>query len=101
MLFREQQFVLQMDAADMREEWNSGETVLIQGIIDAFFIEEDEIVLVDYKTDYVKKQEASSLFEKYRVQLEYYERALEQLTGKKVKEKMIYSFCLDCVIKGD
>lgn len=101
MLFREQQFVLQMDAADMREEWHGGETVLIQGIIDAFFIEADEIVLVDYKTDYVKKQEASSLFEKYRVQLEYYERALEQLTGKKVKEKMIYSFCLDCVIKDD
>ena len=100
-LFREQQFVLQMDAADMRKDWPDGETVLIQGIIDAFFIEEDQIVLLDYKTDSVKKQEASSLFEKYRVQLEYYERALERLTGMKVKEKYIYSFCLNRVIEDD
>lgn len=97
-LFRERQFVLEMDAAEMNDGWPAGERILIQGIIDAYFIEEDEIVLLDYKTDSVKFQEASSLFEKYRVQLDYYEKALERLTGKRVKEKYIYSFCLNRVL---
>ncbi len=97
-LFRERQFVLEMDAAAMEADWPAGERILIQGIIDAYFIEDDEIVLLDYKTDSVKFQEASSLFEKYRVQLDYYEKALERLTGKRVKEKYIYSFCLNRVL---
>ena len=70
--------------------------MLIQGIIDAYFYEEDGIVVVDYKTDYVKQGE--ELLEKYGRQLDYYEIALEKLTGRRVKEKVIYSFCLrECV----
>lgn len=73
------------------------EMVLIQGIIDAFFYEDDEIVVVDYKTDRVHR--AEELSEKYHAQLEYYEKALEMMTGKKVKEKLIYSFALGEVIE--
>ena len=69
---------------------------LIQGIIDLYFEEGGELVLVDYKTDRVMKNEAGEkeLVKRYAIQLDYYAKALTQLTGKKVKEKIIYSFAL-------
>lgn len=69
---------------------------LIQGIIDLYFEEDGELVLVDYKTDRVMKGEAGEkeLVRRYAIQLDYYAKALTQLTGKKVKEKIIYSFAL-------
>lgn len=99
-LFRERQFVMSVEASQISRDWTSDESVLIQGIIDAYFIEDGQIVLLDYKTDSVNREEASSLYEKYRVQLEYYKIALERLTGLPVKEQCIYSFCLNCVITG-
>ena len=66
--------------------------VLVQGIIDVYFEEEDGLVVLDYKTDRVR--EAKELVEKYHAQLDYYAQALEQLTEKKVKQKIIYSFTL-------
>ena len=90
--------MIQLPACELDLGYKSSEPVLIQGIIDAYFYEEDGIVVVDYKTDYVKQGE--ELLEKYGRQLDYYETALEKLTGKKVKEKVIYSFCLrECVEK--
>ena len=62
----------------------------------AYFIEDGQIVLMDYKTDSVKKSE--ELVRKYHVQLDKYADVLEQLTGMKVKEKIIYSFCLDTTV---
>ena len=69
---------------------------LIQGIIDLYFEEDGELVLVDYKTDRVMKNEAGEkeLVRRYAIQLDYYAKALTQLTGKKIKEKIIYSFAL-------
>lgn len=69
---------------------------LIQGIIDLYFEEDGELVLVDYKTDRVMKGEAGEkeLVKRYAIQLDYYAKALTQLTGKNVKEKIIYSFAL-------
>ncbi len=69
---------------------------MIQGIIDAFFLEDQEIVLLDYKTDIVKSEK--ELADRYQRQLEWYQRALEDNLGMKVKEKLIYSFCLEKVI---
>ena len=70
---------------------------LIQGIIDLCFEEDGEIVIVDYKTDRVMKGKAGEkeLVKRYAIQLDYYAKALEQLTGKTVKEKIIYSFALE------
>lgn len=93
-LFREQPFVMAVDVSELDEGWNSGEKVLVQGIIDAYFLEEEEIVLVDYKTDRIRPGEEEKLVERYRIQLEDYARALERLLKKKVKEKIIYSFSL-------
>jgi ATP-dependent helicase/nuclease subunit A len=94
MLHREQQFMLGVPASSLGERWNTQETVVVQGIIDGFFYEEDGIVLVDYKTDWVPKGRESFLTEKYRTQLDTYGEALERLTGNRVKEKIIYSFYL-------
>ncbi|MFI3213161.1 MAG: 3'-5' exonuclease, partial [Eubacteriales bacterium] len=91
-LWKEQPFVMGVTANRLGEEFPETEQVLIQGIIDAYFIEEGEIVLVDYKTDRVKTKE--ELKSRYHVQLEYYKEALEKLTGLGVKESVIYSFAL-------
>ena len=90
-LYREQPFVIGLPGKEA-DGSDTEELVLIQGIIDAFFYEENEIVLLDYKTDRVRS--AGELSEKYRPQLEYYARALTMMTGKRVKEKLIYSFAL-------
>ena len=92
-LYREQPFVIQRSAAMLDDLWQ-GETVLVQGIIDAYFVEDGEIVLVDYKTDRVRRGQEQKLIDLYHVQLEDYAQALERMTGKKVKEKIIYSFTL-------
>lgn len=65
------------------------ELVLVQGIIDAFIIEEDGILILDYKTDNVDNED--TLKGRYREQLEWYKRALSQITGNSVTALVIYS----------
>ena len=91
-LWREQPFVLGIDARELYPEEEDGELILVQGIIDAYFEEPDGLVVLDYKTDKIRRKE--ELAERYQEQLRYYAKALEQMTGKKVKEKIIYSFTL-------
>lgn len=91
-MFKEQPFVLGVDETEIYPEGTKGELVLVQGIIDVYFEEADGLVVLDYKTD--KIFSAEELAERYHAQLDYYARALEQMTGKKVKEKIIYSFTL-------
>lgn len=89
-LMREKPFMMGVSASELKSAFPPEETVLIQGIIDAWFFEGDDIVLMDYKTDKVDTEE--ELEKRYRIQLEYYKRALEAATGKRVKEIFIYSF---------
>ncbi len=99
-LHREAPFVLGEKAVDLKSEWNSEETVLVQGIIDAWFTDEDgQIVLLDYKTDRVPNGDETSLIRKYSAQLDIYAKALERLTERKVKEKLIWSFALNKVVE--
>lgn len=100
-LYREQQFILGVDSAQVDPEWEAGEEILVQGIIDAFFYEKDGIVLVDYKTDFVQPGKEASLYEKYRIQLDYYALALERLKREKVKEKILYSFWLQKELRNN
>jgi ATP-dependent helicase/nuclease subunit A len=97
-LYREQPFVLGVPASEIRDEWPDDEMVFVQGIIDAYFYEDDEIVLVDYKTDYVR--EAEELLDKYRVQVDQYAKALSRVAGRKIKEKLIWSFRLNRSVAG-
>ena len=92
LLYKEQPFVLGVDAKEIYPEETEREVILIQGIIDVYFEEDGELIVLDYKTDKARRPE--DLKEKYHAQLEYYAEALELLLGKKVKEKLIYSFTL-------
>ena len=98
-LYREQPFVLGLPANRLNKAFPAEETVLIQGIIDVFFEEDGKYVVVDYKTDAVKKPE--ELIERYKTQLDYYAEALVQILGDRMTksgdgsvEKVIYSFGL-------
>ena len=93
LLYREQPFVLGIDAKRLDPDLPKGEKVLIQGIIDVFFIEDGEIVLLDYKTDVIDSLEA--LWNRYNVQIQYYEEALTKLMQMRVKERILYSFYLE------
>ena len=94
-LHKEQQFVMGMPAREMGI-CDSGELVVIQGIIDAYMEEDGGLTVIDYKTDHVHSPEL--LAEHYKKQLDYYERALTQMTGMPVREKVIYSLFLQLVI---
>lgn len=96
LLYKEQPFVLGLPADRVNGAFPADETVLIQGVIDGYFVEEGEIVVLDYKTDAVK--EAEELVLRYKTQMDYYGEALERLEKKKVKEKLIYSFALHKMI---
>ena len=91
-LHQEQPFVLEVEAKEIYPDTTCVRPLLVQGIIDVYFEEEDGLVVLDYKTDRVRTEE--ELVRKYQSQLEYYARALSQITGKAVKEKIIYSFAL-------
>ena len=94
-LHEEQPFVIAIDSQRVYPEITD-EKLLVQGIIDVWFEEDHEIVLLDYKTDSVRHPQ--ELIDLYQLQLEYYAEALTRLTGKKVKEKLIYSFALKQMI---
>lgn len=92
-LYREKPFVMGKPGGETSKEApHSRVMVLIQGIIDAFFEEEGELVLVDYKTDAVKREQ--ELARRYQAQMDLYQEALGRATGKQVKEKLLYSFKL-------
>ena len=71
------------------------ETIMLRGIIDAYFEEDEKIVIVDYKTDFVNNENREEVISRYKKQLDLYAEVLENLTGKKVKEKYIYLFGID------
>ena len=89
---------LQLESS-LNKEIYEDEKVRLQGIIDLFFQEDDEIVLLDYKTDYVEEGNEEELIERYTLQLKYYKDALEKITGKKVKESYLYLFYIDKAVK--
>lgn len=75
---------------------NTKESILIQGIIDLYYINQNnEIVLVDYKTDYVEKNNEQELIEKYKPQLKIYKKAIEEALNKNVEKVYIYSVYLN------
>ncbi|MDO4295209.1 MAG: UvrD-helicase domain-containing protein [bacterium] len=99
-LQKEKQFVMGMVAKELPGFANSDEYVVIQGVVDAWFEEDGKVILVDYKTDRVRKRDGESILaERYQTQLDYYEKALAKITKKTVAEKWLYSFSLGKEIK--
>ena len=101
-LKREQPFVYGIDASRLLDpehkgngsEALDGEILMIQGIIDAYFVEDGKIILLDYKTDAVSSMD--ELWKRYETQMDYYRESLEKLTHLPVSERRLYSFKLGC-----
>jgi ATP-dependent helicase/nuclease subunit A len=95
-VYREVPFTLGLKASEIYRDLvdcpGRDEFILLQGIIDCFFEEAGGLVLLDYKTDYVPEGRSQIIAERYKLQLGYYARALEEITGKSVFEKHIYLF---------
>ncbi len=96
LLKREVPFHMEINTTDIDKSLDvkiyGDEKIILQGIIDCYFEEDGEIILVDYKTDSVKNGEVTPLIEKYKSQLDYYEKALKVTLGKEVKESYLYLF---------
>ncbi|NLK20839.1 MAG: helicase-exonuclease AddAB subunit AddA [Epulopiscium sp.] len=94
---KEVPFILSINANEIYKDLISEEEIFIQGIIDCYFEEEDGIVLVDYKTDFIQDKinpqiEIEKIMKKYEIQMNLYKRAIEEITGKEVKERCLYLF---------
>ena len=89
-IHKETPFYTYINTKEIYNTENS-ENILVQGIIDLYYINQnDELILVDYKTDYTQ-DEGKDLVDKYKVQLEIYKKALEEALKIPVKETYIYS----------
>lgn len=96
---KEQPFYISLPAKEVYKE-NLKEDVLVQGIIDLYYINKDnQLILVDYKTDYIEEGKYNELILKYKKQLELYQKALELALEKKVDRKYIYSVYLGKTIE--
>ena len=102
---REKPFYIMLPAKEIYElekekntiNQNNNDKILVQGIIDLYYINKDnELILLDYKTDYVNN--GNELVDKYKVQLEIYKRALEKSLNRKVDKVYIYSLYLQKVL---
>ena len=82
-------------------ETYENESVMLRGVIDLYFEEDDGLVILDYKTDFVDKNNKKEIIHKYKKQIEIYADVLSKLTGKKVKEKYLYLFGIDEQVKVD
>ncbi len=93
--YQEKPFYINVPAKQIYDE-DIKENILVQGIIDLYFINENgQVVLVDYKTDYVENGNEIELVDKYKSQLNLYKQALENALGTKVDKVYIYSVYLD------
>lgn len=96
-LHREYPFTVLLAGGDPLPEAETGEQILIQGVIDCLFREDDAWILVDYKSD--RLETADAFRSRYAVQLALYKRAVEQITHRPVEETYIYSLHLQQEIR--
>ncbi|CFW97376.1 DNA helicase subunit AddA [Syntrophomonas zehnderi OL-4] len=99
-VFREVPFNLVYKAHELLPEIEDlKEELLIQGVIDLYFREGDDLVLVDYKTDYISAQNRAELIQEYSVQVQLYQTALEKILNQNVKESYLYLFHTEEIVK--
>ena len=98
-VWKEKAFVYLLPAHEVDETYNLEEEILLQGVVDTCFIEEEGLVIIDYKTDYVDgkklKESINKIKKRYQVQIDLYARALSEITGLPVKEKCLYLYHID------
>lgn len=104
--YREQPFVYLVPADQVDKAYDSQEEMMIQGVIDAFFIEEDHAVIIDYKTDYIDSRTPElmekgleTIKQRYQKQLDLYAKAITSITSYPVQEKWIYLYSVNFWLK--
>ena len=95
-VFREVPFEVELPLKDIYSI-NAEEKIILQGVIDCFFYEDDEIVLIDYKTD--NYSDINEIREKYSQQLQLYKYAIEKISKKVVKNQILYLFSTKSMIQ--
>lgn len=104
-VWKEKAFVYLLPAQEVDEVYAIEEEILLQGVVDTCFIEEEGLVIIDYKTDYVdnKNLEISinNIKKRYQVQIDLYARALSEITGLPIKEKCLYLYHIDTWVTLD
>lgn len=95
---REVPFNLKMSTSEIGRGYDTigdnEDTLLLQGIIDCYFEDNDGLVLIDFKSDYIPNGDVEKIKEKYKTQMEYYSLALEKITGKRVRERYLFLFSI-------
>ena len=94
---REKNFQVLMDSSDYKTSIlrNESEKMILQGVIDCFFIEDGEAVLINYKTDKIRNGDIAAVKENYTMQLDLYTKAIQDIMGIRVKERYLYLFDID------
>lgn len=92
---KEQTIYSRIKVSDVYDEVKTDDTIMLRGIVDVYFEEDDEIVIIDYKTDYVTEENKLEIINKYKKQVELYKEAITNLIGKNVKETYLYLFGID------
>lgn len=92
---REVPFVIKKQADEIINSLDKNDMILIQGIIDCYFYEGKEVVIIDYKTDDIAQMGLKSIKEKYKPQILSYKEAVEKITNRKVKSCYLYLFDID------
>ena len=101
-IHRELPFFTRISASKVKEDISKesyNEEVRLQGVIDLFFELDGEIILVDYKTDYVEDNIEEEMNRRYKIQLDYYSDAIKKITGKVVNKRYLYLFYIDKAIE--
>jgi len=98
---REIPFVLGLPAKDIYSKLTSDETILVHGIIDCWFEENGNIILVDYKSDSMPEGGLAELINKYQIQMKIYAEAIERTYGQAPSEVLLYLFSINTTVPVD
>lgn len=100
---KEKAFTYVATANEVKPEYPEDETILVQGIIDCYFVKDGKITIVDYKTDKVNQRDMEGSIEKikkrYKIQLDFYAKAVEAITGQEVEARYLYLYNIDRWVK--
>ena len=95
-LYKEQPFAIGVPTSEVEEGFSADETILVQGVIDAYYVHDGKVCVLDYKTDRVDS--GDELVKRYKKQLDYYGAAVKKLTGLEIDRLLIYSFALGTTV---
>ena len=88
-----------LENADAYGEGLGGEQILLQGVVDCALVEEDGIILIDFKTDHVTEETVDSVASSYGQQVQTYADALHRIYEQDVKEAYLYFFRLNRFVR--